>query len=121
MKTNRILIILLVISIGIALYLFLKPKSNLISTSTGTNTGTGRENPLQQNQPASQVSTRFTVNGQGTISLITYRTGTNEIIASRNLSFEEAVKALGSYNAVCKIAHGYLDANGVNPCATIRK
>lgn len=62
-------------------------------------------------------TTHIQKNNQGTLSLVTL-TPTGQVVSSRVLGFEEAVRLIGSYRDVC--GGRFNAANAYSECATIR-
>lgn len=78
------------------------------------------QNTNSQSQVTSKILTRIIKNEQGTLSLISYNSVTNEIVNSRILTFNEAVAVAGGHGMVCLGAPNGRFGASYPECATIR-
>ncbi len=114
--------ILILIGIAAVVYLIINRKSIFGSSNTeGSNQTTSNPPTRPAPVPTSQILTRIEKNESKKLSLIQYRSDSGEILGSRELSFNEAVKSVGGDSArICQGPPKGYAATGYAECSRIR-
>lgn len=100
-------ILLILVLVGGLLWLFISDKGrSLIGMSRlAEPVNPSATTPSPEPSPVATILTRIQKNAAGTsLVLVSYNSITGVVVSSKNLSFEEAVKLLGTYNKVCSMA-----------------
>lgn len=116
MKAENVVITLVIAGLAVwAGYMIFGPKADKPGrTSEPISTNGSTTNPT------TQILTKLVKNESGTLSLIKYNSVTNEIINSRILAFNEAVRLAGSFSNVCQGPPNGKFGASYSECKTIK-